>query len=79
MLDIETIADSGSPVMGRLVDSELERLNTVRGRIHALRDIATEQQRNRRRRTHLGLHPIRGVTVGHRKLLPRSVRKGVAT
>jgi hypothetical protein len=74
-----TIADSGSPVMGRLVGSELERLNTVRGRIHALRDIATERLSTRRRRSRLGLRPMRGVTVEYRELPPRTVRKGAAT
>jgi len=70
------IANSGSPVMGLLVDSELERLNAVRGRIHALRDIATERHSKRRRRTHLRLRPKHEVTVEYRALPPRTARKG---
>jgi hypothetical protein len=72
------VANTGSPVLGRLVDSEFERLNAVRGRIHALRSIATERHANRRRRSHLGLRPMRGVTVEYRALPPRAVRTGAA-
>ena len=70
------VAKTGSPVVGTLVGSELERLNVVRGRIHALRDIAAETQgpqssNPRRRRSHLGLRPMRGVTVEYRDLPSR--------
>jgi hypothetical protein len=70
------IANTGSPVLGRLVDSELERLNAVRGRIRALRDIAIGRHSTRRRRTHLGLRLMRGVTVEYRELPARTAKKG---
>jgi mRNA-degrading endonuclease toxin of MazEF toxin-antitoxin module len=72
------VSNTGSPVLGHLVDSEFDRLNAVRGRIHTLRDIATERHSKRRRRTHLGLRPMREVTVEYRELPPRIVRKGAA-
>lgn len=72
------IANSGSPVMGRLVDRELERLNVVRGRITALHDIATERHSKRRYGTYLRLRPKRAVTVEYRELPLRTAQTGAA-
>ncbi len=44
--------ETGSAVLGRLDGEPFERMNAVRGRIHAMRDIAAETQ-PRRRRSHL--------------------------
>lgn len=61
-----------SPVIGRLTGSEFERLNAVRGRIHALRDVAADRRTNRSKR------PVKSFTVEHRRLERRDVQKGAA-
>ncbi len=61
------------PVIGRLTGSEFERLNAVRGRIHALRDIAPDRWSNRSKR------PVKSFTVEHRHPKRRDFQKGAAT
>lgn len=61
-----------SPVIGRLTGTEFERLNAVRGRIHALRDIAADRRTNRSRR------PAPRFVVEHRHTKRRDVQKGAA-
>lgn len=61
-----------SPVIGRLTGSEFERLNAVRGRIHALRDIAAD------RRTNWSKRPAPCFSVEHRNPKRRDVQKGAA-
>ena len=43
-------SESDSPVVGRLSGAALERMNAVRGRIHAERDIAAERRQTRVKR-----------------------------
>jgi hypothetical protein len=42
------IGDSGSPIVGRLTGQSLDRMNAVRGRIHAEADMAKARLFNRR-------------------------------
>ncbi|QIE54176.1 hypothetical protein G5B40_01175 [Pikeienuella piscinae] len=57
-------AATGAPVMGRLSGDAVERMNSVRARIHAEADIAAERRSERRK--------ARGAR--HRRTEPRPVR-----
>jgi hypothetical protein len=51
---------TGTPVLGWLTGPEIDRLNAVRGRIHALHDIAADRRANQSKRL------VTGFTVEHR-------------
>jgi len=62
-----------SPVVGQLTGAELDRLNVVRARIHALRDIAADRRSISRRR-----RPVSTFTVETRQTKSRQLRTGGA-
>jgi hypothetical protein len=64
--------ETGSPVLGQLESLELDRLNAVRGRIHALHDIAAERRSSRSKRA------APSFTVEHRHPKRRKTQKGAA-
>lgn len=65
---------TGTPVMGRLDGDAFERMNAERGRLHAVRDIRADQERDPRPQ-HRGPQRDRDFTVarrGQRRPIPLS-------
>jgi hypothetical protein len=60
-------AATGAPILGRLTGAERERMNAVRARIHAERDIAADRRAERRTRERRRSHASRPFTVQLRR------------
>lgn len=59
---------AGTPVIGRLEGRPFERMNAVRGRLHAEADIAAERRRERRASSRRA--PVTRPVVEHRRARP---------
>lgn len=65
-------AAKGAPTIGRLTGDAFERLNAVRGRIHAEADMAADQ-RTRRRRARRTRHRRAGQRLSRSSIARRAV------
>jgi hypothetical protein len=60
-------AATGDPILGHLVGEERERMNAVRAKLHAERDIAADRREERRERTRRRSRDPRPFVVEHRR------------
>ena len=72
-------AETGTPVLGRLQGASRERMNRVRARLHAERDIAADRRAHRRNRRVPSRAPARPVVVERRLPKRRTFGAGEAS